>query len=454
MKKNFFRYYYWLFLEFIKKYSRLILMSFFIGFISLIGFLSVSPYLKLIFNKQDIIGLVGNYDFTNLPDKIMTKVSNGLVTINEKGEIVPVLANSWEVKDQGKQYRFYLKNNLLWNDDKKFSASDIDYEFNDVKIKVVDKNVIDFYLSKPLAIFPTYLNKPLIRPPLIGIAGFYKLGRFKILNGFLKELTLVPNTKDLLTIKYKFYNNESDLVTAYKRGEINEMTLTKKSVADTFTNWKNSQIVKSVDYTRLLTLFFNNQDKTFANKDIKNAFSMMIDYQKLSEFGELARGPIPPLSWAYNRTLKTNIYDIETATKIIKKEIEATESAQLNLLTSYDYYNAADSIANEIKKTGLKIDINMISYDRPDNFDLLLGFWNLPSNPDQYYFWHSTQTGFNKSNISNYKNVKIDLLLEQGRNTIDLGERKKIYQEFQRIIQDDPPALFLYFPYVYTIKRK
>ena len=361
-------------------------MSFFIGFISLIGFLSVSPYLKLIFNKQEVIGLVGNYDFTNLPDEIMTKVSNGLMTINEKGEIIPVLANSWEIKDQGKRYRFYLKNNLLWNDDKKFSASDINYEFDDVKIKIVDKNVIDFYLSKPLAIFPTYLSKSLIRPPLIGIAGFYKLGGFKILNGSLKELTLAPNTKNLQTIKYKFYNNESNLVTAYKRGEINKMTLTKKSVVDTFANWKNSQIVKSVDYSRLLTLFFNNQGKTFANKDIKDAFSMTIDYQKLADLGEIARGPIPPISWAYNPNLKTSAYDIETATKIIKKEIEASESAQLNLLTSFDYYDAADSIAEEIKKTGLKIDINMISYDHPDNFDLLLVFWKVPQDPDQYIF--------------------------------------------------------------------
>jgi len=312
MNKKAFRYYYWLFLEFVKKYSRLILMSFFIGFISLIGFLSVSPYLKSIFNKQEIIGLVGNYDFTNLPDEIMTKVSNGLVTINEKGEIIPVLANSWEVKDEGKQYRFYLKNNLLWNDDKKFTASDINYQFSDVKMKVVDKNVLDFYLNKPLGIFPTYLSRPLIRPPLIGIAGFYRLGKYKILNGSLVELTLAPNTKDLITIKYKFYNNESDLVTAYKKGEINKMTLTKKSVADTFTNWKNSQIIKSVDYTRLLTLFFNNKEKNFTNKDIKDAFSMMIDYQKLADFGEIARGPIPPISWAYNPLLKTNIYDIDS----------------------------------------------------------------------------------------------------------------------------------------------
>ncbi|MEK7495548.1 MAG: ABC transporter substrate-binding protein [Patescibacteria group bacterium] len=451
MNKKAFRYYYWLFLEFVKKYSRLILMSFFIGFISLIGFLSVSPYLKSIFNKQEIIGLVGNYDFTNLPDEIMTKVSNGLVTINEKGEIVPVLANSWEVKDEGKKYRFYLKNNLLWNDDKKFTASDINYQFSDVKMKVVDKNVLDFYLNKPLGIFPTYLSKPLIRPPLIGIAGFYRLGKYKILNGSLVELTLVPNTKDLITIKYKFYNNESDLVTSYKKGEINKMTLTKKSVADTFTNWKNSQIIKAVDYSRLLTLFFNNREKNFTNKDIKDAFSMMIDYQKLADFGEIARGPIPPISWAYNPNLKTNIYDIDTATKIIKNEITSTGSAKINLLTSYDYYDVADSIAGEIKKTGLNLDINMITYDRPDKFDLLLVFWKIPQDPDQYYFWHSTQQ---EGNISNYANVKIDKLLEEARSTINIEERNKIYQEFQKIIQDDPPALFLYYPYVYTIKRK
>ncbi len=453
MNRKTFRYYYWLFLEFIKKYSRLILMSFFIGFISLIGFLSVSPYLKLMFNKQESIGLLGKYDFTNLPDEVMTKVSNGLVTISEKGEIIPVLANSWEVKDNGKQYRFYLKNNLLWNDDKKFTASDINYQFSDVKIEVVDKNILDFHLSKPLSIFPTYLSKPLVRPPLIGIAGFYKLGKYKMTNGYLTDLTLVPNTKDLTTIKYKFYGNESDLVTAYKKGEINKMTLTKKSVADTFINWKNSKIIKTVDHTRLLTLFFNNKEKMFANKDIKDAFAMMIDYQALAESGEIARGPISPTSWAYNSDLKTNTYDIETATKIVKNEAESTESAQLNLLTSYDYYDAADNIAGEIKKTGLKVDINMISYEHPDNFDLLLVFWKVPQDPDQYYFWHSTQTQ-KGGNIGNYQNVKIDKLLEDGRSTINIEERSKFYQEFQKIIEDDPPALFLYYPYVYTIERK
>lgn len=454
MKQNIFRYYYWISIEFVKKYSRLILMSFFIGFISLIGFLSVSPYLKLIFNQQQTVGLVGNYGFNNLPDEIVNKVSNGLVTVGDKGEIVPVLANSWEVKDQGKQYRFHLKNNLLWNDDKPFTAADIDYQFSDVKSKVIGKNIIDFYLNKPLAIFPTYLNKPLIRQPLIGIAGFYKLGRFKVVNGYLSELTLVPNTKDLLTIQYKFYGSESDMVIAYKKGEINQMTLTKKSVADTFASWKNSQIVRTVDYTRLLTLFFNSQNKIFSSKDLKSAFAMMIDYQKLSDFGEIAHGPIPPVSWAYNPNLKTNNFDLDTATKIVKNEKIASESSQLNMLTSYDNFDVADNIATEISNSGLNVNTNVISFENFNNFDLLLVFWKVPQDPDQYYFWDSTQTGAGKGNISNYKNVKIDKLLEDGRSTININDRTKIYQDFQKNIMDDPPALFLYYPYVYTIKRK
>jgi ABC-type transport system substrate-binding protein len=45
-------------------------------------------------------------------------------------------------------------------------------------------------------------------------------------------------------------------------------------------------------------------------------------------------------------------------------------------------------------------------------------------------------------------------LLEAGRGTINLEEREKAYFDFQKNIQDDPPAIFLYYPYVYTITRK
>ncbi len=103
-----------------------------------------------------------------------------------------------------------------------------------------------------------------------------------------------------------------------------------------------------------------------------------------------------------------------------------------------------------MKKVGLNVNLKIVS-QLPDNFDFFMAYLKIPQDPDQYYFWHSTQTN---SNLGGYKNMKVDLLLEKGRSTLNLEERKKYYLDFQKALQDDPPALFLYFPYVYEIKRK
>jgi peptide/nickel transport system substrate-binding protein len=58
-----------------------------------------------------------------------------------------------------------------------------------------------------------------------------------------------------------------------------------------------------------------------------------------------------------------------------------------------------------------------------------------------------------RSSITRYKNLRIDKLLEDGRKTVNINERKKIYADFQRFLLDDMPASFLYFPYEYTVTR-
>jgi len=110
----------------------------------------------------------------------------------------------------------------------------------------------------------------------------------------------------------------------------------------------------------------------------------------------------------------------------------------------------ADQIKSDLEAAGLKVNPSTISYGQPDSFDMLLAYWKVPLDPDQYYFWHSSQS---QGNISNYKNFKVDKLLEDGRDRSNVRDRKKIYDQFQRVIQDDMPAFFLYYPYSYTIKR-
>ncbi len=452
LSKKTIRYYYWLALEFIKKHLRIILLSFLLSFIVIISFISFSPYIEtFLFSKKNIVGIVGEYDFNNLPDEVISKISNGLLFINEKGEFVPALASTWEVSDKGKEYRFHLRDGLIWSDGKKFRAYDIVYQFKDITTKVLDDKTIYFKLAKPLPVFPTYLKKPITKYPLVGVAGLYKVDNMITKYGNITEVSLSPNKNDTPILQYKFFRTESELINAYKRGEINEMKITKKSLADVFKTWKNSVVTKTVDYTRLLTLFFNFNNEFLKQKEIRQTLLLAVERSKFEEFGELALGPIAPNSWAYNGNLKTPIFDRTAAEKTFKKETGATSSAQLNFYTYYDYLNYAEQITNDLKASGLDINLKLLSSERPDNFDLFLAFWNVPADPDQYFFWHSTQT---QGNLGSYKNVKIDKLLEDGRNTNSLAEREKIYLEYQRVIVDDPPADFLYFPYVYTIKRK
>ena len=65
-------------------------------------------------------------------------------------------------------------------------------------------------------------------------------------------------------------------------------------------------------------------------------------------------------------------------------------------------------------------------------------------------FWHSTQTA---TNITGYANVKIDKLLEDGRQELDPAKRKSIYADFQRYLTEDVPAIFMYYPNSFTVTR-
>ncbi len=446
------RYYYWLLVEFVKKNLRIILLSFFLSFILIISIISFSPYIQTIFlTRKDVIGLIGEFDLNNIPEEVTTKISNGLLFIDEKGQWTPAIASTWEALKAGKEYRFHIRDGLIWSDGKEFNTADITYQFKDVETNIIDSKTIHFKLQKPLPIFPTFLKKPIIRYPLVGIAGLYKVDKIKSRYGTIQEISLSPNKRDLPFILYKFYRSESDLINAYKRGEINQMTIIKKNVADIFKSWKNSTVTKAVDYTRLLTLFFNLKNQLLLQKEVRQATRMAINDNKFHEFGEVALGSIPPVSWAYNTNLKISLFDQVAAEKIFKKSNTSSGEAEMNFFTYYDYLNDAEEIINDLKRAGLNINLKIISSEKPEDFDLLLAFWNVPLDPDQYFFWHSTQS---QGNLGNYKNVKVDKLLEDGRNTGNVEERKKYYLEFQRVITDDPPAIFLYFPYVYTIKRK
>ena len=230
------------------------------------------------------------------------------------------------------------------------------------------------------------------------------------------------------------------------------MQTSKKNVADGFASWKNTTIEKSVDYTKVMTLFFNmNHPLLKEEKDVRHSVAMAISKENFAELGDEALGPIPPTSWAYQPPQKQYTYNPALAIKLLKKYTTGTDSATLTLSTYYDNLSIADEVQEDLDNVGLKTKVEVLQSNQPDNFDIFLAQMQLPPDPDQYFFWHSEQK---KSNVSKYNNPRVDSALENGRKTFDVQKRKEIYADFQRTLSNDMPAYFLYYPYTYTIKRK
>jgi ABC-type transport system substrate-binding protein len=83
-------------------------------------------------------------------------------------------------------------------------------------------------------------------------------------------------------------------------------------------------------------------------------------------------------------------------------------------------------------------------------FGEVLGFL-----PDPFPFWHSSQKESPGLNLISYENKKADKLLEQARASLDNQERRENLEEFQDILIQDVPCLFLLRPdLIYFTSKK
>ena len=161
---------YWYLTAYAKKHGLVFTSSIFIA-IALFSLLLPTVLTSLEKSQRRYIGIVGEYTLNSLPRQVSQQLSAGLTAVAADGSVVPLLAERWTVENDGKTYRFVLKQNLFWNDGKKFTVADLNYSFKDVTVKRNGDYVISFILEKPLPIFPTYLTTPVIKSELVGVAG-------------------------------------------------------------------------------------------------------------------------------------------------------------------------------------------------------------------------------------------------------------------------------------------
>ena len=443
---------FWLIKAYIKKSGKIMILSFVLGLLIFFFFIVSSRYFARIFPvyKKVSIGVVGAYKQDNLPLIITNKFSRGLTRVADDGSIKPDLAKDWQIKDSGKTYVFHLKKNEYFSDGNNVTSSTIAYNFSDVSIDRPDQYTIIFKLKDAYAPFLVTVSKGVFEKGYIGV-GNYKIEDVQLNGSFVQSLTMVSVKNRFDTIRFQFYPSQDALKLAFLFGEISEATgLTSPEYKNNaLAVSKSVEIKKNANYSHLVTLFYNTTDSVLSDKLIRIALSYALPDQYSN--GKKAYLPYSPESMYYNSDVTERKQDYEHAKLLLDTASNASGSGKITLTitTMKKYRSTAEAVATSWKKVGIQTNIEEVD-GLPNHFQVFLGDFTIPKDPDQYSLWHSGQV----NNITRYKNLRIDKLLEDGRKSVNIEERKNYYMDFQKFLMEDVPASFLYFPYEYDIVRK
>lgn len=261
----------------------------------------------------------------------------GLLKATPEGELVPDLAERYEISEDNRSYTFWIKQNVVFHDGAPVTADDILFTIQkaqDPLIKSVKRanwegvaaeklgeREVRLTLKRPYApflenttmgILPKHLWKnidaesfqfnPLNGEP-VG-AGPYRIARvdenaLRVPTG----ITLAPFEKYTLGAPYiermvlRFYGSETTLLDAFSKGEIESMGGISPSEAYTLEE-KGVHVVKT-PLPRVFGVFFNqNQSKVLADKVVRLALEKAIDKKELVQkvlggYGTPTDGPIP-----------------------------------------------------------------------------------------------------------------------------------------------------------------
>lgn len=388
------------------------------------------------------IGRVGKHSLETLPPDIQASISQGLVSMNRDGVPEPGLASSWEVGTDGKTYTFHLDPNARWHDGSRLTPQDITYNFKEVESSYGD-NTVTYTLKEPFAPFFYAVSRPVLKNNKLGTLE-YRLTKAKVFGGVLQSLTLESETNRKI---YKFYPTEASVVTAYKLGEINQIEGISY-VPEDLRNDRSSEVSGNTESPKIAALFINNNDSILTSKSARQGLAYAI---KDKSFGNTrAISPISKKSWAYNGLVKEYDFDEERAKSLFKQDLSNPKDVKIELKTVLQYLETAESIADDWRQVlGIQVDVKVVSGVSSD-YQVILADYTPPEDPDQYTIWHSTQA----TNFTHFSSLKVDKLLEDGRRTLDQKLRKDIYQDFQRFLLEDSPAIFLFDTSTYTISRK
>jgi peptide/nickel transport system substrate-binding protein len=415
-----------------------------------------------------------------------------LVTLDTKLGIKPGLAESWTQPDP-KTLVFKLRRGVKFHDGTDFNAEAAKFNFERMKtepksvrkgevanidtVEVVDSHTLKVNLKKPdAALLATLTDRAgmMVSPRVVQERG-PELGRnakgagtgpFEFVE-WVRDSHLVIKRHDgywnkqggpyLDRVRYRPIPDDVVKLQSLQSGEIDVMDYVQpRDVAAV----KADKNVVVVDVPSLADFAYqlNTTRPPFNTKALRQAVAYALDVEQIVKgvwlnVGVPANGPIPPTSWAYDKSIPPIKRDLARA------KAKLAEGGQPNgftftLTTNNIPINVqeAEVMQAQLAEAGITTKVKLvdsatlISDGNARNFEMVSFQWSGRPDPDgnTYQFLRTTPgTSFNWSGISN---PQVDALLDRTREVSNQAERRKLYSELTKLLQDELPMIFIIHP--------
>lgn len=283
-------------------------------------------------------------------------------------------------------------------------------------------------------------------------------------------------------VSFVFLADEGKALDALGGGSIDSLSsISPGEAARLASNSGEAYAVTKSPLPRVFGVFLNqNQAPVLADAVVRQALNISVDRQAivstaLNNYGVPLEGPLPEMNGA-DRGASSD-YNLADAKTLLEKNgwkknssgIYGKKTKTGTTTLAFDIYTAdapdLKSAANLVKQSwtnlGVKVAVKVFGAGdlyqdviRSRKYDALLFGEQIGKDRDVYAFWHSSQRNAPGLNVALYANSKTDKLLEDIRATNDEATKSIKYAQFDRIIRNDIPAIFLYSPdFIYAVPK-
>jgi peptide/nickel transport system substrate-binding protein len=387
-------------------------------------------------------------------------IYRGLFYYDSEGALQGDLAAEWNSSEDNLSYTIKIEEGQKWSNGVEITSDDLIYtafklpELTGVATDKIDRYTVRYTLPNAFSPFLSLLTAGVMpvdaeeqQNPLRPISS----ADFRVISikrdGPAVRKVVLYNTNPKASIKklvFRYYSGDRDLLTAAALGDVDTFATSEIVDLDRF---KAKKIpLKGVYYS----LFFNLRDEKLQDATLRERLASVLDVEELVDNqGTPVEGPLSGNPFL-DDSLDFDLYQESTASEFLDTSLEIV------VPDTRKQRELAEKVEQSWEE-GLGLDVNVLALNPDDiaeliipsrNFEVLLYGQQVGRDPDRYINWHSTQADHPGLNLAGVDNVRIDISLEEGRNTVDPDERFTHYEDFQSNLMEQLPAVFLYHPYM------